>query len=217
MDATFYHKEKQMRLIKSLLDEAKCKSSSKKKFRTVENQVRDILLGKIYEQRSKIEKDQSDQIVAGTYKSKNFEVSPPAQKLFASLPKGTSPNDAEHAAIHHDELFALQKQAMAKERSTKADVEEAEHLADMIRQLGDTMKVSDKMGYLDDHINKIKSYLQKDQDVFDKPTPEMIAKRFTSPPMSRTKEPDDRDIDNSKFLISRNIKAQRKLKIIDND
>lgn len=186
-------------------------------YRTVENLIRDVVRGKIFEQREKIEKDQSDQIVAGTYKTKNFEVSPKAQKLFVNLPKGTSPNDAEHAAIHHDELFALQKQAMAKERSTKADVEEAKHLVAMIRQLGKTMKIEGDMGYLDDHIRKIESYLQDEKEVEDDPSPEMIKKRFTSPPMSRTKEPDDRDIDNSKFLISRNIKAQRKLKIIDAD
>lgn len=206
-----------MRLIKSLINEAKCSVGTKKKYRTVENRVREILLGKLYEQRSKIEKDQSDQIVAGTYKSKNFEVSPDAQKLFASLPKGINPNDAEHAAIHHDELFALQKQAMAKERSTEDDVKEAEHLVDMIKQLGQTMKISDRLGYLDKHIKAIASYKKADKDVFDNPSPELIKQRFTSPPASRTKEPDDRDIDNSKFLISRNIKAQRKLKIIDND
>jgi hypothetical protein len=201
-----------MKTIKRLLEQR----NNSKKFRTVENTVRDVLT-RMVEQRSKVEKDQSDQIVAGTYKTKNFEVSPAAQKLFTQLPKGTSPNDAEHAATHHDELFALVKQSMAKERSTAADVEEAEHLVKMIRMLGQTMKVDDKMGYLDDVISQIKSYQKPDEDTFDNPTPEMIKKRFTSPPMSRTKEPDDRDMDNSKFLISRNIKAQRKLKIIDAD
>ena len=186
------------------------------RIRTVENTIRDIFRG-VYEQRSKIEKDQSDQIVAGTYKTKNFEMCPRAQKLFASLPKGISPNDAEHAAIHHDELFALEKQVMAKERSTEDDVKEAKHLVDMIRQLGRTMKIEGRMDYLDDHIKKIESYKQEDKQVYDNPSDDMMKKRFTSPPMSRTKEPDDRDIDNSKFLISRNIKAQRKLKIIDAD
>ncbi len=186
------------------------------KIRTVENTIRDIFRG-VYEQRSKIEKDQSDQIVAGTYKTKNFEMCPKAQKLFASLPKGINPDDAEHAAIHHDELFALEKQVMAKERSTEDDVKEAKHLVDMIRQLGRTMKIEGRMDYLDDHIKKIESYKQEDKEVYDNPSDEMIKKRFTSPPMSRTKEPDDRDIDNSKFTISRNIKAQRKLKIIDAD
>ncbi len=188
-----------------------------KRYRTVENLIRDVLRGKIFEQREKIEKDQSDQIVAGTYKTKNFEMCPRAQKLFTQLPKGTSPNDAEHAAIHHDELFALEKQAVAKERSTKADVEEAKHLVAMIRQLGKTMKIEGKMDYLDDHVAKIASYMQDEKETYDNPSPEMMKKRFTSPPMSRTKEPDDRDIDNSKFLVSRNIKAQRKLKIIDAD
>lgn len=186
-------------------------------YRTVENLIRDVLRGRIFEQRDKIEKDQSDQIVAGTYKTKNFEMCRDAQKLFVSLPKGTNPNDAELAAIEHDKLFALEKQVIAKERSTEDDIKEANFIVEKIKKYGKAMKVLNRMGYLEDHLKTIESHLQKDQETYDNPSPEMMKKRFTSPPMSRTKEPDDRDIDNSKFLVSRNIKAQRKLKIIDAD
>jgi len=201
-----------------------------KKYRTMENVIRDVVRkSRLGEQnmpqgtkfgKGFIEKDQSDQIVAGTYKSKNFEMSPPAQKLFVHLnkdPMATNPDKAEKMAILHDQLFALQKQAIAKEQSSVDDSKEAEMIVKKIHMLGDDLKISDKLGYLQKVLDNIKSYNQPDQIVFDNPSPDMIRKRMTEPPASRTKEPEDRDIDNTKFLISRNIKAQRKLKIIDAD
>ena len=189
-----------------------------KKYRTVENLIRDVIRGKIFEQRDKLEKDQSDQIVAGTYKTKNFEMCKDAQKLFVSLPKKMNPDLAEKMAIEHDKLFAIEKQTMAKERSTDADIEEAGRIVARIKDIASQAKLPEsKINYLDMHMKTISGYRQDDKEVYDNPSPEMMKKRFTSPPMSRTKEPNDRDIDNSKFLISRNIKAQRKLKIIDAD
>ena len=167
-----------------------------------------------------IEKDQSDQIVAGTYKTKNFEMCPGAQKLFSNINKDqtvTNPDKLEKMAILHDQLFALEKQAIAKEQSSTDDTKEAQQIAQKIYMLGDDLKLGDKLNYIGKHIDIIKSYEKPDQMVFDNPSPDLIRKRLTEPPSSRTKEPEDRDIDNSKFVISRNIKAQRKLKIIDAD
>lgn len=167
-----------------------------------------------------IEKDQSDQIVAGTYKTKNFEMCPGAQKLFSSIDKHqtvTNPDKLEKMAILHDQLFALEKQAIAKEQSSKDDTKEAEMIAQKIHMLGDELRLGDKLSYVKKHIDVIRSYEKPDQMVFDNPSPDLIKKRLTEPPLSRTKEPEDRDIDNTKFMISRNIKAQRKLKIIDAD
>ena len=196
----------------------------------MENMIRDVVRNsRINEQKMPqgqkfgsgfIEKDQSDQIVAGTYKTKNFEMCPKAQKLFATInkdPMVTNPDKLEKMAILHDQLFGLEKQAIAKEQSSKDDVKEAEQIAQKIFMLGDDLKISDRLQYVNDHIKLIKSYEMPDQMVFDNPSPELIKKRLTEPPLSRTKEPEDRDIDNSKFVISRNIKAQRKLKIIDAD
>lgn len=167
-----------------------------------------------------IEKDQSDQIVAGTYKTKNFEMCPGAQKLFASINKDqtvTNPDKLEKMAILHDQLFALEKQAIAKEQTSTDDTKEAELIAQKIHMLGDDLKLGDRLSYVKKHIDVIRSYEKPDQMVFDNPSPDVIRKRLTEPPSSRTREPEDRDIDNTKFLISRNIKAQRKLKIIDAD
>jgi hypothetical protein len=51
----------------------------------------------------------------------------------------------------------------------------------------------------------------------DKLDVEKIAGRFASPAKEQTKEKKDNDIDNSRFAISRSIKGQRKIKIIDAD
>jgi hypothetical protein len=196
----------------------------------MENMIRDVVRkSRLNEQKMPqgqkfgkgfIEKDQSDQIVAGTYKTKNFEMCPVAQKLFASINKDqtvTNPDKLEKMAILHDQLFALEKQAIAKEQSSVDDSKEAELIAQKIYMLGDDLKLGDKLGYIKTHLDVIKSYNKPDQMVFDNPSPDVIRKRMTEPPSSRTIEPEDRDIDNSKFVISRNIKAQRKLKIIDAD
>ena len=200
-----------------------------KNYRSITNRVRDVLVkSRVQEMkmppgqkfgRDSIEKDQSDQIVAGTYKTKHFEMCPKAQKLFVSLEKiHHNPDVAEKSAILHDKLFWLEKQAISHQRSTADDTKEAEDLVKRIEKLAPDMGVEGKTGYLKDHIAKIKSLEQEDKNVFDDPIDKNeITKRFTSPPSYMTKEPEDRDIDNTKFFISRSIKGQRKLKIIDAD
>lgn len=188
-------------------------------YRSLENKIRDVIRSsraRLREGRESIEKDPNDQIVAGTYKTKNFEMCPGAQKLFTSLPKGVNPDQAEKAAILHDQLFGLEKQVIAKERSTDSDIEEAGQISDKIRMYADMMGVSDRVKYLDDHMKKIQKYREEDGRVKEKITDNEM-KRLQSPPMSNTKERADNDIDNTKFVISRNLKAQRKLKIIDAD
>lgn len=188
-------------------------------YRSLENRIRDVVRSsraRLRESREQVEKDSNDQIVAGTYRTKNFEMCPGAQKLFTSLPKGINPDQAEKAAILHDQLFALEKQVMSKERSTDSDIEEAGQITDKIRMYADLMNVSSKVKYLDDHMKKIKKYREEDGTLKDKITDNEM-KRLQTPPSSPTKERQDNDIDNSKFTISRNLKAQRKLKIIDAD
>lgn len=188
-------------------------------YRSLENRIRDVIRSsraRLREGRESIEKDPNDQIVAGTYKTKNFEVCPGAQKLFASLPKEVVPDQAEKAAILHDQLFALEKQVVSKERSTDSDIDEAGKIADKIRMFADMMNISNRVNYLDKHLDIIKKYREDDGRVKDKITDNEM-KRLQSPPMTNTKEKADSDIDNSKFVISRNLKAQRKLKIIDAD
>lgn len=190
-----------------------------KKYVTLENRIRDIVRKSrkgLFEQRSKIEKDQADQIAAGTYRTKNFEMCPRAQMLFVNLPHEVNPDLAEKMAILHDQLFGIKKHTLASERSTKDDVKEAGLIADKIRMLGDQMGISNKLGYLDKHLSDIGSYQEDESKPEENITPN-IMKRLVTPPVSQHAMKKDSDIDSSKFVLSRNLKAQRKLKIIDAD
>ena len=189
-----------------------------KKYITLENRIRDVIRKSrkgLYE-RKFMEKDQGDQIAAGTYVTKHFEMCPGAQKLFASLPSEVNPDDAEKLAILHDKLFAMEKHAVAQERTTDDEVEEAGQLADRIRMMADKMGISSRVKYIDDHLKIFNKYKEKDQNVFDK-VDDKVMRRLLTPTITQTPEPKDSDIDNKNFRLSRNLKAQRKLKIIDAD
>ncbi len=193
-------------------------NSIMKKYITLENRIRDIIRKSrtgLYEKKM-IEKDQGDQIAAGTYVTKHFEMCPGAQKLFASLPPEVRPDDAEKLAILHDRLFALEKHAVSQERTTDDEVEEAGQLADRIRMMADMMGISSRVNYVDDHLKIFNKYKEKDQNVFDK-VDNNVMRRLRTPTITQTPEPKDSDIDNKNFRLSRNLKAQRKLKIIDAD
>lgn len=201
------------------------------KYKSLENKIRDVHQGKqnestyksfrtaylsMYEQAHEIENDVNDQIVAGTYRTRNFDLCPSAQKLYANLPKEVSPADAERAAILQDQLFALEKNVVTTNRSTGAQVQEAETLAKKIMHFAKSMNLEKEHSYIQDHIDTIKKHLVKDETNIMADEKDM-KDRFMHKPYEQTKEKQDSDIDNSKFKISRFIKAQRKLKIIDND
>lgn len=167
----------------------------------------------IYEQRDKrLEKDQNDQVAVGSYMTKYFEVSPKAQILYDNLPKDTNPAAAESSAIAHDRLFALEKEVLAKKIANPEDVKRAEELHDRIMSFAKDMNLEKEHEYINKNLDTIKSFVKDDSKDSIK---DQIAHRFASPPARRTPEPKDTDIDSSKFLIRRDLKAQRKLKIID--
>lgn len=172
-----------------------------KEYKSVESAIKDVLSAK----EANIESHFADQIVAGTYKTKHFEVCPRAQKYFSSLPKDVSSNYVEKSAILHDQLFGLEKQVLAAKKATKQDVEEAELIKKKIESLNKFLKVEPV--YLEDHIKKIKEHEGKE-------TPNPFVK---VPQGGHMEVGNDRDIDNTAFPISRKAKMERKLKIIDND
>ncbi len=187
-------------------------------YRSLETSIRDVVRSSragLREGREQIEKDSSEQIVAGTYLTKHFEMCPSAQKVFSSLPRGTSSDDAEKAAILHDQLFGLEKQVISKERSTDSDIEEAGLIIDKIRMFADRMDISDKVSYLDDHMKIIKKHREDDGRLFDKITDNEM-KRLQSPPTTDTREKHAKHTDSLRYA-SFNLKAQRKLKITDSD
>lgn len=166
-----------------------------------------------------LEKDMNDQVHAGSYSSKHFEVSAPAQKLYASLPKDVDPDKAERSVQLHDKLFAMHKKTSASERSTTVDQEEAQRLHDEIMSLAKEMGLEDKHGHVKDSLEHIKKYVDTQTNVKDDIKPEDVAKRYATPPKDYQNDVKaDADIDNlARFKITRDKKGQRKLKIIDDE
>jgi len=181
------------------------------------NSIKKVVLG---EQPNYIERHVKDQIVAGTYRTKNFEQSPKAQLLYTSLPKTTNPADAERAAIYQDQLFAIEKKVLATSRATPEEIESARMLVKNIMHMANLMNLGAEHSYVNDSLAKIEKYATLEPNVVDHDKLNLdreVERRYGVPPYHETPEKRDMDIDNSKFLLSRNLKAQRKLKIIDND
>lgn len=170
--------------------------------------------------RDRMENDPEDQVFVGSYRSKHFEASPQAQKLYMNLPKGTDANIASLAAIEQDNLFHTFKKVAASKYATPEDLQTAQQHAKKIMKFAADMNLSNEHSYIIDMVRKIgdavvdTSRLPPSENLADDP-------RFQSLPKDLNQEPgpgNDKDIDNlSNYLISRNIKAQRKLKIIDAD
>ena len=72
--------------------------------------------------------------------------------------------------------------------------------------------------FIDKHVKEIEKYHKvEDNNPKSDVTDADVKKALQRPPVMPTKETQDADIDNQKFAISRALKMQRKLKIIDND
>lgn len=204
--------------------------------RSVEHLIKDIMFGMrqttktfeslntsiiktmVGEQRSDVETDQNDQISVGSYITKHFEVSPQAQKLYVSLPRDVNINEMEKAAILMDELFYMVEKIDSKEFAEQADVDDANRLIARIKLHAKNANMLDKVDFLEGVLSRVTKHLNTEGNIIDgeKFDINKAMKRFMTPSYSKTTE-HDKDIDNSKYALSRNLKAQRKLKIIDND
>lgn len=166
-----------------------------------------------------IEVDPNDQVVVGTYRTKHFERSGDAQKLYSSLPKNIDPIKLEHLAILQDKLFGIHKDVATKKRANEADSRTALELTNKIKKLAKDLNLEKEHNYIDRIVNDINTHLDVSGNTVNAKTldQEKIHNRMKTPPYDQTREKQDSDVDNAKFPINRNIKAQRKLKIIDND
>ncbi len=171
----------------------------------------------VYEQKAKVETHEKDQIVVGAYRTSHFEMCPKAQLLYADLPDKTVLPAAERTAQLLDQLFALEKSVIATEKATGEDIKQAKDYADKIMEMARRADLLKEHDFVADHVKKIESYHKVEGKPEENVDPEDIKKKFSRPSLAQTPEPRDMDIDNQKFKVSRNLKAQRKLKIIDND
>lgn len=167
----------------------------------------------------KIETHYRDQIVVGSYVTSHFEMSPKAQLLYSSLPDDVNRAAAEKSAVLLDRLFALEKSVIATKKATSEDIAQAEAYAQKVLIVAMQAGMEDQhKKIVQDSVDTIKS-LHKVENLNPKenPSDKEIKNKFTRPSLSQTPEPNDMDIDNQKFRISRSLQMQRKLKIIDND
>jgi len=169
------------------------------------------------------EKDMNDQIAVGSYTTKSFEMSDKAQKLYSDLPKDVPGGSAEAAAIQLDKIFDLFRDARATGHINPDSLKSAITSEKKVRSLAKEMD-------LEDEHNEILTDIMRHLYDYAADAPERIIEpedhvhpsddpRFkTDSKDYNTDKTNDRDIDNVKnFLIRRSLKAQRKLKIIDND
>lgn len=169
------------------------------------------------------EKDMNDQIAVGSYQTKSFEMSDKAQKLYSNLPKDTPSSDAEAAAIELDKIFDLFRDARARGQINPKDLQTAAISEKKVRKLAKDMGLEaehneilvDIMRHLADYAEDVPERVIDPED-HKHPTDDPRFK--TDSKDYNTDKTNDRDVDNVKnFLIRRSLKAQRKLKIIDND
>lgn len=169
------------------------------------------------------ETDMNDQIAVGSYQTKAFEMSNKAQKLYSNLPKDTDSDSAEQAAIHLDKLFALHKDSKIKGYTSPEAAETAQEHADKVMHLAKAMKLEKEFkDIVDDSVNFLKGktgeYPENEIEPDQEKSPTEDPRFKTASKDYTTDRNNDRDVDNVKnFLIKRSLKAQRKMKIIDND
>jgi len=172
------------------------------------------------------ETDMNDQIAVGSYQTKSFEMSNDAQKLYSNLPKDTPIDPAVAAAVNLDKLFDLDKDVVLKKVATVEDKAAALDLATKIRAMAKDMNlVKEHEKILAPVLKRIEQNSKSDKEKTKQYITPDEQKHPSDDPRFRTPSKDymtdktsDRDVDNvKKFLIRRSLKAQRKLKIIDND
>jgi hypothetical protein len=169
------------------------------------------------------EKDMNDQIAVGSYITKSFEMSDKAQKLYSDLPKDTTGPSAEAAAIELDKIFDLFRDARAKGHINPDALKTAITSEKKVRSLAKEMNLekehdailSDIMRHLNDYASDAPERIIDPEDHLH---PSDDPRFGTDSKDYNTDKTNDRDVDNVKnYLIRRSLKAQRKLKIIDND
>ena len=169
------------------------------------------------------EKDMNDQIAVGSYTTKAFEMSDKAQKLYSDLPKDTPSAPAEAAAIELDRILDLFRDARARGHINPKDLTAAITSEKKVMAMAKEMNLEDQhrdilsdiMRHLNDYAVGAPERIINPEDhvhPLDDPRFKTDSKEYN------TDKTNDRDVDNVKnYLIRRSLKAQRKLKIIDND
>lgn len=159
-----------------------------------------------------VEVDPSDQIVAGSYRTKHFEMNPQAQFLFANLPRDPRMDYGmlEKLAVEMDRLFGIHKSAATNEYATESELNDAQNISKKIYHIARGLNLHNSIDFINDSLRLITGLSQRGDAV-------STEKMRKAVPVEFTKEKPDKDVDNAVFAMSRASKAQRKIKVIDDD
>lgn len=202
---------------------------SEKDNRTLETKIRNMREGKIdtagnkpAQTRKDLEFDQGDQVPVGSYMTKNFELSKPAQVFFLKhVPKESDPNAVEQMAIYTDKAFDIFKHAIASQKITSQDMNDANDHIRKIYDLATNLNVLDKVKpFIEREMNNVKKF-KLDHNPTNEVDPDKVEAekvlRLTNKPTDPHEIPRDFDTDNDQMFVNRRVKAERKLKIIDDE
>ena len=110
--------------------------------------------------------DEGGNLMVGDYQTRHFDICPAAQLLYGQLAENNyMPEKAMESAVLQDQLFLIEKKAIAANSANKATVDKAQHYADMIMELADEMELKEEHDYvIDTHMAKIKEIANMEQD-----------------------------------------------------
>jgi hypothetical protein len=99
---------------------------------------------------------EGEQVVVGEYQTQNFDLCPRASELYEEIAEeGEDIAIAQESAALHDQLFGIERNAIAQDYATKEDVANAKELARQIMGLAKEMGLLKAHNYIKDHVKKI--------------------------------------------------------------
>ena len=99
---------------------------------------------------------EGEQVVVGQYQTKNFDLCPRASELYEEIAEeGEDINIAEQSAALHDQLFGIERNAIAQDFASEEDVANAKEIAAEIMSMAKEMGLLKAHNYIKDHIKKI--------------------------------------------------------------
>jgi hypothetical protein len=99
---------------------------------------------------------EGEQVVVGEYQTQNFDLCPRASELYEEIAEeGEDIPIAQESAILHDQLFAIERNAIAQDYATEEDVANAKELARQIMVMAKDMGLLKAHNYIKDHVKKI--------------------------------------------------------------
>lgn len=157
------------------------------KYRSLENTIK---TRRKLTEKVNMEKDMNDQVFAGTYRSKHFEVSPDAQRIYFNMSKDIDPMKVESSVKAHDQLFGLSKKVKLVGYATAADKQEADTIVNRLKAIVSLFELPVDHAHIDQIHKEITSKVKDVPDIVDDKTTTVydVKNRFASPPKQEQPE-----------------------------